>query len=397
MKAKRKAIAPVVFCFLILLTLVDIGSPPFLAAQDIIVVESANPPAAEQGTVNLDVEIKGSGFGRGGAAKFFVSGTGFTDPGGIMVNSTTFKGPNRLIANITVASGATISKFDIQVSSSNGRIGKGIELFAVIEKGTGAVDKGDSERRLVRADFEDAATDRIRSDGFLGLPLEPFCGLDHPNGGLWDYWDPRDALARPEFCTIDGGEVNSNVSKGGRWFLFGHEQSAAENPPPPDPNRQRWLVFDFNDNVVDGVLSPCPDLDDKLYAGVGGVFPPINPDLCIDNLEFRIRADRVFKKGAKRQQLDIEIVLTTGDSFNAEFLLEYVNPLFILPHPVDPTAKILTTTGPIGGEDVSEAELLRKEEAAKGANWVPIGRFNMPFEVTVKRFCISGGEPVACR
>lgn len=395
MKAKRRTAAAVVFCFLILLTLVDIGSPPSLAAQ-VIVVESANPPAAEQGTVNLDVEIKGSGFGRGGAAKFFVSGTD-DDLGGITVNSTTFKGPNRLIANITVADGATISKFDVQVQS-NGRIGKGIELFAVIEKGTGAVDKGDSERRLVRADFEDATYgNRILSDGFVGLPLVPFCGLDHPNGGLWDYWDPRDALARPEFCTIDGGEVNSNVSKGGRWFLFGHEQSAAENPPPPDPNRQRWLVFDFQDRVVvDGVLSPCPDLDDKLYAGVDGVFPPINWDPCIDNLEFRIRADRVFKKGAKRQQLDIEIVLTTGNSFNAEFRLEYVNPLFILPHPGDPTAKILTTTGPSPAfEDVSEAELLRMEEGVNKA--VPIGRFKMPFKVTVKRFCTSGGEPVDCR
>ncbi len=394
MKAKRKAIAPVVFCFLILLTLVDIGSPPFLAAQD-IVVESANPPAAEQGTVNLDVVIKGSGFGRGGAAKFFVSGTD-DDLGGITVNSTTFKGPNRLIANITVADGATISKFDVQVQS-NGRIGKGIELFAVIEKGTGAVDKGNSERRLVRADFRDAATDGIRSDGFVGLLVKPIlCGLEHPDaGGLWDYWDPKDVLAM-ETCGDSGG-VASNVSKGGRWFLFGHEQSAAENPPPPDPNRQRWLVFDFQDRVVvDGVLSPCPNLDFELYADVSGSFPPINPVLCIDNLEFRIRADRVFKKGAKRQQLDIEIVLTTGNSFNAEFRLEYVNPLFIVPHPVDPTAKILTTTGPSPAfEDVSEAELLRMEEGVNKA--VPIGRFKMPFKVTVKRFCTSGGEPVDCR
>jgi hypothetical protein len=63
------------------------AGPPPLAAQD-IEVTSADPPSAEQGTVNLDVTIKGKGFDRSAKAKFFVTGT--TNPGGITVNSTRF-------------------------------------------------------------------------------------------------------------------------------------------------------------------------------------------------------------------------------------------------------------------------------------------------------------------
>ncbi len=214
MKAKRKAIAPVVFCFLILLTLVDIGSPPSLAAQD-IVVESANPPAAEQGTVNLDVEIKGKGFGRDSQAKFLVSGT--TNPGGITVISTTFKGPNRLIANITVADDATISKFDIQVQS-NGRIGKGIELFNV-KAATNQGETGGCEGDI-RANFRDflgefsTPPDQVRSDGlgpYIGGELEVdnvgisrwmfTIGLDDSGGG-----DPLDRQFTLDFseCASPG-------------------------------------------------------------------------------------------------------------------------------------------------------------------------------------------------
>ena len=169
MKAKRRAIAPVVFCFLIL-AVVGTWSPPFLAAQD-IVVESADPPAAEQGTVNLDVEIKGSGFERRATAKFFVSGT--TDPGGITVNSTSFKGRARLIANITVAEGATISKFDIEVQS-NGRIGKGIELFQVNAK----TNQGVGETIPVTVTFRDCTGGAVGVGGSRDEPCleDPFDG-----------------------------------------------------------------------------------------------------------------------------------------------------------------------------------------------------------------------------
>src|ERR1035437_3466651 len=94
-----------------------------------IQVTSAVPNNAAQGTVNLDVVVKGNGFKKGAVAQWFVSGT--TNPGGVTVNSTAFNSSNQVTANITVAADAVISGFDIVVKNSDGRTGKGTELFAV--------------------------------------------------------------------------------------------------------------------------------------------------------------------------------------------------------------------------------------------------------------------------
>jgi hypothetical protein len=99
-----------------------------------IQVDSTNPSAAPQGTINLDVAITGNGFKKGATAQWFVTGT--TNPGGVTVNSTTFKGATQLTANITVASDAVISGFDIVVRNADGRTGKGTDKFAVTVKGT---------------------------------------------------------------------------------------------------------------------------------------------------------------------------------------------------------------------------------------------------------------------
>src|ERR1700752_4103700 len=82
-----------------------------LQAQQ-IQVPAADPPAAEQGTVNLNVSIKGKGFKNGAVARFVLTGT--DNPDGIAVNSTTFISSTELKANINVAESATITKFDIK-------------------------------------------------------------------------------------------------------------------------------------------------------------------------------------------------------------------------------------------------------------------------------------------
>jgi len=102
------------------------------AAQ--IQVDSASPSAAPQGTINLDVIITGNGFKKGAVAQWFVTGT--TNPGGVTVNSTTFKGSTQITANITVAPDAVISGFDIVVTNTDRRTGKGTDKFAVTQKGT---------------------------------------------------------------------------------------------------------------------------------------------------------------------------------------------------------------------------------------------------------------------
>ncbi len=104
------------------------GASPLLA-QD-VVVSAAVPDNAPQGTVSLNVQVKGKGFKKGATAQWFVTGT--TNPGGVTVNSAAFVSSTELVANISIAADAqTELKFDIVVLSA-GRTGKGIELFSVI-------------------------------------------------------------------------------------------------------------------------------------------------------------------------------------------------------------------------------------------------------------------------
>ena len=104
------------------------------AASAQISVTSSLPNNATQGTTNLNVTVGGKGFKSGAKAQWFVSGT--TNPGGVTVNSTAFVNANTLTANITVSGTATIGGFDIQVTNTDGRTGKGSELFAVRSKVT---------------------------------------------------------------------------------------------------------------------------------------------------------------------------------------------------------------------------------------------------------------------
>src|SRR5512144_981599 len=106
---------------LFLTWVIPVALVPPTHAQGQVQVTAADPPSAEQGTLNLNVKVTGKGFKNGAKAKWFVTGT--TDPGGVSVNSTTFVSSSELTANITVSDTATIANFDIQVLNSDGRGG----------------------------------------------------------------------------------------------------------------------------------------------------------------------------------------------------------------------------------------------------------------------------------
>jgi len=128
-KPSLKSVRRILYSVLSLFLLGGIGAVSSADAQT-IQVTSANPNSTAQGTVSLNVQINGQGFKKGATSKWFVTGT--TNPGGVTVNSTAFINSQQLTANITVAQDATISNFDIHVTNTNGRTGKGTELFAVI-------------------------------------------------------------------------------------------------------------------------------------------------------------------------------------------------------------------------------------------------------------------------
>jgi hypothetical protein len=119
---------------LLLAILIVAAAVGALPAAGQIQVTSTNPSAAPQGTTNLNVTISGSGFKRGANAQWFV--TGSTNPGGVTVNSTAFNGSNTLTANITIATGAVINGYDVVVTNTDGRTGKGTDKFAVTQQGT---------------------------------------------------------------------------------------------------------------------------------------------------------------------------------------------------------------------------------------------------------------------
>ena len=99
-----------------------------------ISVTLATPNSATPGTINLDVTVNGKGFKSGAKAQWFVTGT--TNPGGVTVNSTKFVSSTALTANITVSDTAVLANFDVQVMNTDGRTGKGTELFAVVANGS---------------------------------------------------------------------------------------------------------------------------------------------------------------------------------------------------------------------------------------------------------------------
>jgi hypothetical protein len=112
-------------------------------------VNSANPSSAEQGTVDLDVEISGSGFDRSADVKFFPTGT--SDPGGINVKKVKVRGSKKIIATIDVDPEAVVDDFDIEISLLRGRRGRGTTLFSVKKKST---DKTTTELIVFTGDLQ---------------------------------------------------------------------------------------------------------------------------------------------------------------------------------------------------------------------------------------------------
>ena len=119
-------------------TLLMLALAPIGTAWAQVKVTSAEPASSVQGTVSLDVTVNGSGFDGTAKARFLVTGT--SETGGITVTKTVVKGPKQLVATIDVADTAVVNKFDIEVTLSSGRKGKGTTLFTVLKKSSNEPD-----------------------------------------------------------------------------------------------------------------------------------------------------------------------------------------------------------------------------------------------------------------
>jgi len=179
-------------------------------------VNAADPAATAQGTVNLNVKVTGKGFKNGAKAKWFVTGT--TDTGGVTVNSTTFVSSTELTANVTVADTAAIANFDIQVLNSDGRGGKGTELFAVTAKGQGQTTCGSDVTNLSVSVYK--YTDATNTTTYNLLPDKT-----NPDGGPVPYVSGKvkgqsiDGKFQVNNCTYDF-TLNLNFSNRFMTYKF---------------------------------------------------------------------------------------------------------------------------------------------------------------------------------
>lgn len=361
---KKQHVSLLLAVTLVVLVLTWVGGSTPVAAQT-IEVTSADPPTAEQGTLNLDVSIKGKGFDRSAKAKFFLTGT--TNPGGITVNSTRFVNNSELMANITVADDAVVAEFDVVVSASKGRTGKGTEIFSVVTK-TSKIDYGPTRvffrDRGVVGSAPGSDVDRIQSDGVW---LSPPC-----TGQYADVDDP---------CQPGDGVVVMGEAGGGLFLRTLHLQN---------PNPTRYLVLDFSEPLGDSV---CLNVDVQ-FSDYPGRSPeatsPVNPAACVDFVEVRFSADSAFKAGA--QYTMVGMALDAPDlkqgrgkqpdttQWNAKYYLNFVNPLTItFPDPADPGTVVLTTI-----DGLEQAELWTVNPK-NGGNGELLGTYRMPFSVTLVR------------
>ena len=103
------------------------------ASAQNVSVTAATPNTGQQGTISLVVKINGKNFAPGAKTDFFLSGT--ANPAGIVVHGTQWVSATEVDATIDIAGTASLALFDIKVTNTSGRSGKGSDMFQVVAPG----------------------------------------------------------------------------------------------------------------------------------------------------------------------------------------------------------------------------------------------------------------------
>jgi len=189
-------------CISILLLLLGLSAPHLVVAAKVVEVLSADPGSATPST-NLNVTIGGKGFDRTAKVKFLKTAT--EDPGGITVETITVLGSSEIIANITVSASAALDQeYDIAVTQSRGRGGKGTTLFKVQSSNK----PPDNATKCYVEDSED--TDDTVPSTIMGDGIRLYTdGLDIVNCGIGDV--VKDNLSPIRFRTLQGGSIANAI------------------------------------------------------------------------------------------------------------------------------------------------------------------------------------------
>jgi hypothetical protein len=351
--------------FLVLLTTICLTyESRFVSAQGQVQVTAANPAATEQGTINLDVKVTGKGFKNGAKAKWFV--TGSTDTGGVTVNSTTFVSSTELSANITVADDALIANYDIQVLNSDGRGGKGTELFTVKAKG-GPTSCGTDVTNLSISIYK--YTDATNTTTYNMWP-----DLTNADGSPVPYVSGRvkgksiDGRIQVSNCTYD-----LTLGMSGRYFTwkFPNGSIVGTSQNSNSFNIDRVGSVPVTDGGAD-FLAWCNNAADN-YAGCGvdgdGYFVRRSMGSAILNYAYGVRFN----------YSTIDNIQTTAAG-TAHVKIYHPNPStwIIMPEQVQPPSGVTDPNATAG-----EWSVLLDRSTNPGT---PVGYQKMPFKIVVMKF-----------
>ena len=195
-------------------SLLALGLAPAGAALAQIKVTAANPAAAYQDTIALDVIVSGSGFDPSAKAQYFVSGT--TNPGGIVVKNVRFNSSKELVTTIDVAATADLASFDIVVTLSSGRKGKGTTLFTVKQKPNATVTPTYPQGRWRHSFASNGGTTAATSRLYMfGGTVANSDGTTSDVADLWAYSNAGSTGAA--WTLIPGGTTVPTVRHGMGW------------------------------------------------------------------------------------------------------------------------------------------------------------------------------------
>jgi hypothetical protein len=91
-------------------------------------VVDATDPTFALTDVRINVRVLGSNFDNGSKVRFLLNGKSVAT---MVVNATQFVSPSELVADLTVSETAILDLYDVEVTTSGGKKGIGIERFAV--------------------------------------------------------------------------------------------------------------------------------------------------------------------------------------------------------------------------------------------------------------------------
>jgi hypothetical protein len=140
----------------------DPASSPKIGNSLAAKVTSGNPtvtstdPDSASPSVTLDVRVLGSGYDRGSRATWALNGDTTFATTKIKTNSMRYVSATEIVANITISADAALASYDIEVTTSSGKHGVGIELFTIVPyHGNGGP---------FTAMLDDALSNKLRSD-----------------------------------------------------------------------------------------------------------------------------------------------------------------------------------------------------------------------------------------